>query len=368
MPWYLRNLMAHAGYMEEATDGTEGGSVGGSDGGQSETVKSAEGTSSEPASMLEAIESGLTDTAEVGEPGKTEADGRVRGADGRFIAKTTDDAATADAAAAKTAPPAKATDPAAVKTEDDLAMPDGLSQKAQERFTTLVNRVKEREAQVAETQGTITQFREMIQSTGTTPQEFSQAIDYMKMVKHGDFEGALRIMDEQRRVLSIAMGRPLAGVDPLAQFPDLRQRVDGYQMDEQTALEIARSRTYQQQAQTAQQQQDHAQQQAQSVQQSRQQAVMQIDQLGQQWAKTDPDFTVKEDIILKQLPEIARNFPPSQWPQQVKILYNTLSAMPMQRQVANTPAPLRASGQGGGARQPKTMQEAIDMQLGYAGG
>jgi len=366
MPWYLRNLMAHAGYMEEATDGTEGGAVGGSDGGQSETVKSAEGASSEPASMLEAIESGLTDTAEVGEPGKTEADGRVRGADGRFIAKTTDNAAETAAAAAKTVPPAKATDPAAVKTEDDLAMPEGLSQKAQERFTTLVNRVKEREAQVSETQGTITQFREMIQSTGTTPQEFSQAIDYMKMVKHGDFEGALRIMDDQRRMLSIAMGRALPSADPLANFPDLRQRVDGYQMDEQTALEIARSRVQQNHIQTAQQQQDQAQQQAQNVQQARQQAVQQIDQLGQQWAKTDPDFTVKEDIILKQLPEIARNFPPSQWPQQVKILYNTLSAMPMQRQVTNTPAPLRASGQGGGARQPKTMQEAIDMQLGYA--
>lgn len=337
---------------------------------QPEAVESAAATETKapegPASMLEAIESGLADTAEVGEPGKTEADGRVRGADGRFIAKATDDAATADAAAAKTAPPAKATDPAAVKTEDDLAMPEGLSQKAQERFTTLVNRVKEREAQVAETQGTITQFREMIQSTGTTPQEFSQAIDYMKMVKHGDFEGALRIMDDQRRMLSIAMGRALPGADPLASFPDLRQRVDGYQMDEQTALEIARSRVQQNHIQTAHQQQDQAQQQAQNVQQARQQAVQQIDQLGLQWAKTDPDFTVKEDIILKQLPEIARNFPPAQWPQQVKILYNTLSAMPMQRQVANTPAPLRASGQGGGARQPKTMQEAIDMQLGYA--
>lgn len=321
-----------------------------------------------PASMLEAIETGLTDTAEVGEPGKTEADGRVRGADGRFIAKTPDDAATTAAAAAKAAAPAKTTEPSAAKPEDDLAMPEGLSQKAQERFTTLVNRVKEREAQVAETQGTLTQFREMIQSTGTSPQEFSQAIDYMRMVKHGDFEGALRIMDEQRRMLSIAMGKPLPGADPLASFPDLRQRVEGYEMTEQAALEIARSRAYQQQAQTAQQQQEQVQQQAQDVQQSRRQAVMQIDQLGAQWAKTDPDFTVKEDIILKQLPVIAENFPPSQWLQQVKLLYNTLSAMPMQRQVTNTPAPLRASGQGGGARVPKTMQEAIDMQLGYSGG
>ena len=297
-------------------------------------------SSSGPSSMLEAIEAGLSDNAD--EP--------------------------ADDAAAENKPGPAAEVKPEEHAEDDLEIPEGLSKKAQERFTTLVSRVKEREAQAHEANEQIGQFREMIKSTGTTPQEFSQAIDYMKMVKHGDFEGALRIMDDQRRMLSIAMGRALPGADPLAQFPDLRQRVDGYQMDEQTALEIARSRMQQNHIQTAQQQQDQAQQQAQNVQQTRQQAVSQIDQMGQQWSKTDPDFRAKEDIILKQLPEIARNFPPSQWPQQVKILYNTLSAMPMQRQVANTPAPLRASGQGGGARQPKTMQEAIDMQLGYAGG
>lgn len=323
-------------------------------------------STNEPSSMLEAIESGLTDTAEVGEPGKTEADGRVRGPDGRFIAKETDASATDVAKAADQTKTAAAD--AAAKPEDDLSMPEGLSQKAQERFTTLVNRVKEREAQVAETQETIGQFREMIQSTGTTPEEFSQAIDYMRMVKHGDFEGALRIMDEQRRMLSLAMGRPLPGADPLEQFPDLRQRVDAYQMDEQTALELARTRMQQKTMQTTQQQQEQLQQQNQQSQQARQQAIMQIDQLGQQWAKTDPDFTVKEDIILKQLPDIAKNFPPAMWPQQVRILYNTLSAMPLQHRQSSNPPALRPSGQSGGARVPKTMQEAIDMQLGYAGG
>ena len=320
-----------------------------------------------PASMLEAIESGLSGAAEVGEPGKTESDGRVRGADGRFIAKETDAAGTDATKAPDQAKPAIVD--AAAKAEDDLSMPEGLSQKAQERFTTLVNRVKEREAQVSETQETLGQFREMIQSTGTSPQEFSQAIDYMRMVKHGDFEGALRIMDEQRQMLSIAMGRPLPGADPLAQFPDLRARVDGYQMDEQTALEIARSRVQQGHIQSEQQRHEQSEQQAQQAQQSRQQAIMQIDQLGQQWSKTDPDFTAKEDIILKQLPEIAKNFPPAMWPQQVRILYNTLSSMPMQQhRQANNPAPLRPSGQGGGQRQPKTMLEAMEMGLGYSGG
>lgn len=305
--------------------------------------------SNEPTSMLEAIESGLNEKAE---EQQVESEGRSRDETGRFAAKQAEKAAETER----------------VAPEDDLAMPEGLSQKAQERFTTLVNRVKEREAQAQEVGESLGQFREMIRSTGTSPQEFSHAIDYMRMVKHGDFDGALRIMDEQRRMLSLAMGRPLAGADPLAQFPDLRQRVDGYQMDEQSAIELARTRMYQQQAQQAQQAEYQSQQSQQQNQQQRQQAIGIVDQLGQQWSRTDPDFAAKEDVILKQLPEIARNFPPTQWPQQVKMLYSTLSAMPRPQPVSRTPSPLRSSGQSAGARQPSSMLEAMEIGLGYAGG
>jgi hypothetical protein len=351
MPWYLRKML-----MEEAGGEEFGGASGGDETGATDGGEGVEPSSTGPSSMLEAIESGLSGTEEKVET-EAEKTERLRDEQGRFAAKE----------AKPEGDPAKPTEPP--KHDDELAMPEGLSQKAQERFTKLVSRVKEHEAQVAEVSGTLNQFREMIQSTGTTPQEFSQAIDYMRMVKHGDFEGALRIMDDQRRMLSLAMGKPLPGADPLAQFPDLRQRVDGYLMDEHTAIELARSRVMNQSAQQAQQQQMQTQQQVMHEQQTKAQAIQQIDQLGQQWARSDPDFTVKEDIILKQLPEIARTFPPAQWAQQVRILYNTLSAMPMQQQrQVTTPAPLRPSGQQAGARQPKSMLEAMEMGLGYAGG
>lgn len=297
--------------------------------------------SNEPGSMLEAIEAGLSDNA--------------------------DEPAVADGADAEKKPDPAVEAKPGEHVEDDLAIPEGLSKKAQERFTTLVSRVKEREAQAHEANEQIGQFREMIKSTGTTPQEFSQAIDYMRMVKHGDLEGALRIMDEQRRMISLALGKQLPGADALEQFPDLRQRVDAYQMDEQTALELARTRHIQQQDQQHRQQQQETQQRGEQLQQTRQQAVSQIDQMGQQWSKTDPDFRAKEDIILKQLPMIAQNFHPNQWAQQVRILYDTISSVPMQRTAARAPAPLRSSGQTAGARAPGSMLEALDLGLGYGG-
>ena len=88
---------------------------------QPETVDVVEQTN-EPSSMLEAIESGLA------ESGDNES-GQPRDDVGRY------------------APKKEEAKPEEVKPEakpvDELAMPDGLSAKAQERFTTLVNKVKE---------------------------------------------------------------------------------------------------------------------------------------------------------------------------------------------------------------------------------
>ena len=96
----------------------------------------------------------------------------------------------------------------------------------------------------------------------------------------------------------------------------------------------------------------------------RQMAMQKVDMMGAEWAKRDPDYRAKEDIILKQIPQIAKQFPPAQWAQQVELLYQTLSAMPIPKP-QNTPQPLRASGQAGGAKQPASMLDALKTGLGY---
>lgn len=247
-------------------------------------------------------------------------------------------------------------------------MPEGLSTKAQERFQHLVGRVKEREQALEAITKDVQEFRAVIQETGARPEDFNQALGYMRMVNSGDLQGALRVLDEQRRMIALAIGQPLPGADPLSAFPDLRQRVDAYQMDEQAAIEIARSRQAQQRQTEAMAQQQQAARAQQSLASERQNAVAAIDQLGAQWAKSDPDYAAKEDIILKQLPHIAQNFPPSMWASQVRILYDTVSSMPRQAPQRSAPPPLRSSGQSAGARQPSNMLEAIQAGLNYANG
>lgn len=315
-----------------------------------------------PKSMLEAIERGLKPD----EPPKPEdaaktADERARDEQGRFAKKAEEDAAAKAAEAAK---------PKAEAKPGEVPMPEGLTPKAQDRFRELTHRVAEASQRAEAAEAMNNQFREMLQQTGGTAEDFAQAFDYITSMKRCDLQSALNLLDSQRRQISLMMGRPLPGADPLAEFPDLRQRVDGYQMDEQAAIELARARKQAEALSNQRQQSIQTEQQTQHVLQAKQSAMSEVDRMGAEWAARDPDYAAKEEIILKQIPMIAKQFPPQMWAAQVRIMYETLSAMPMaqQQQRQNTPPPLRPSGQGGGNRKPSNMLEALNNGLGYSVG
>ena len=254
---------------------------------------------------------------------------------------------------------------AAEAQEDELAMPEGLNKRSQERFRKLIDNNSELKTQLKSAQDDIHQFQNLVRETQTSPEEFGQLLNYARMVKNGDFDGALRLLDDQRKMLALQMGRPLPGADPLQDFPDLRQRVEAYQMDEQAALEIARSRKMEFDTRQAQERQFAQRQSMEQQTHARQSAIQQIDQLGANWAKSDPDYAAKEEVILKQLPVIAQNYPPHMWAGQITMLYKTLSSMPAPQRQVNA-SPLRPTGQVAGNRQPASMLEAISSGLGYA--
>jgi hypothetical protein len=252
--------------------------------------------------------------------------------------------------------------------ENDEEPPEGIGKKAQERFRAMVARVKEKDAEIEHLHRDLGGIRNLMRETGGTPEDFSKSFEYIRAIRRGDLQQARDILEDQIRQISVATGKPFGAVDPLAQHPDLRERVDAFQMDEQTALEMARHRLAQQEQQQAAQQ-FHARQQAEVTQaRTRQQAIAEIDRLGSEWAKSDPDYAAKEAVIARQAQLIAQQFPPSQWAAQVRLMYQTISAMPQPKPASHSPAPLRASGQTAGARQPSSMLEAIQGGLGYGNG
>ena len=251
------------------------------------------------------------------------------------------------------------------KPEDEDAPPEGISKKAQERFRNLTSRLKEKDTELERVSNDLGGIRNMMKETGGRPEDFAKTFDYIRAINHGDFDVARNILEDQIRQFTVMTGKQFGEVDALSQFPDLRERVNNYQMDEQTALEMARHRSAQQQQQRQAQDYQQRQQSEQQSVQVRQQAISEIDRMGAEWAKSDPDYAMKESLITQQAKLISEQFPPQQWPAQVRLMYQTISSMPVQKPVASVPAPLRASGQSAGARQPSSMLEALQNGLGY---
>ena len=50
-------------------------------------------------------------------------------------------------------------------------------------------------------------------------------LEYNRLVKTGDLESALVVIDEQRSLLARMLGRPIEGVDVLEEYGDLKQEV-----------------------------------------------------------------------------------------------------------------------------------------------
>lgn len=302
------------------------------------------------------------------------APGQPRDELGRFAPKNPDGSLmTAEQqAAAGIAPPVAGTQPgqkpaaeqpgAKPETAEDLTlMPEGLQPKARERFQALANTNKELTSQNEQLRTQVDYVRETFQQHGIQQPQFEQAAAVIGMMNRGDLPGALAVLDEQRRMISLAMGQPLPGVDALSEFPDLRSAVDNMQVTEQHAMEIARSRHLQltQQRQNQQAQQQH------QVQQANQQAVHQgtlaVDRLCQQLASSDMDYATIEAQLLPVIPKLLQGVPPNQWENAVRTQYDLLKqvASRVRSSAPTTTQPLRPTGHGSPATAPTSMFDAM---------
>lgn len=312
-----------------------------------------------PASMLEAIEQHF------GQP--RDALGRFAPADASAPAGQTQTppaaVATAQPGTQPNAQQQPGAQPPAGQPEDLTVMPDGLAPKAQERFQKLANSNKELTGQVEQLSQQVEYVRETFAQHGVQQAQFEQAVQVIGMLNSGDLRGALQVLDEQRRHIALALGEPLPGVDALQGHPDLRQAVDGLQLTEQHALEIARMRT-QQQAQQRQTQQ--VQQQAQ-VQQREQQAVQQgtqaVDAFCREMATKDVDYPAIEAKLLPELKSLLAGVPPTAWRQVIETQYRLLKSVAassrQQPPAAAAGTVLRPTGAASPAAAPKSMYEAM---------
>lgn len=259
-----------------------------------------------------------------------------------------------------------------VKDPVNDPIPALMKKETRERIQTLVTTVKsvasERDAAVAERNELVG----FIQQTGSTPAQYGDALNTLKMLNSGDPVQVERAIGFLQQVISAnarAIGKPVAGVDMLEGHVDLQEEVANGMISQKRAEEIAGSRERQRIETVTSQQRQQAQQAEAATTQAVNQGKSELNALGERLRSSDNQFEAKHAIIVGALRDAIAVAHPSRWASMYENAYKGLK-LPTAVSAARTPIggsnvqPLRAKTPAGGQQKaPGSLLDAINMGL-----
>jgi len=254
------------------------------------------------------------------------------------------------------------------EAEDDTDIysePAGLKPKAQERFRSLVEDNKTKTERLDQAEFALKEIHKTVSESHMTPEEFGYLIDYGRMAvskKPEELEYALQTAQNEIVRISQLLGKEVPGVDLLADQPELKKRVDDYELSREDALRIAKSERELASYKQVQTQQREQQQVATKQQDVQQQSLDQVRAYMSKMKSTDINFSAKEAKLVDQAAKVRQNYPPEQWPTIIQDLYETMSvdsSTQKQNLKTSAPTPMQPTTSTVGSTVPKTMQEAV---------
>lgn len=235
------------------------------------------------------------------------------------------------------------------KPDDDAEFLASLkSERSRTRFQELSRRATDAETRYQQMEQEVNALRESITSAGMDGQQFAQTIQFAKLANSqnpADLRVARDMLQQQMQAISLRLGEEIPAVDPLAQFPDLKQAVDSFELSKDKAHELARLRHQQAQQQAAMQAQQQSSQQQAMYQQTVQQASKSMDAYLQSRA-SEVDHAAKMKALHEHFADPARmqqfvaTHEPHQWAQAVAWMYDSIKVAP--QPPARSQQPLRA--------------------------
>lgn len=253
--------------------------------------------------------------------------------------------AAPDSQAAAAKPPV----PKTPEQEDGELLAGIKSERGRARVAQII---EERKA----AQGEVAAVRDLVHAAGMTAESFGQHIEFSRLANSDnpqDLQRAAQMLEQTRADLYRKLGQDAPGVDVLAEFPDLAQRVQNLEMPRETALEVAKMRRDQQQIQAQRQQQVQTQQETQQFEQS----VVQAQQTLESYVRTrahEIDHPARMQALQahfadpRKIQELANTYEPRQWPHVIRMIYDNVQVAQQQRRAA--PAPI--SGRTGALGRP----------------
>lgn len=334
-------------------------------GGEEQTTTSED---DDDAAVVEDAGEAAWDAIQNGEDFESDEPENAEQAEGEQAAEG--DAPKVDEPAAEAAKP----DPAAI-TEDDLKPLEGAKAKTQERFQKVTEGYKAEKERADKLNEEVSRYKESFDSlrqlgftdeaAATDLVEFSA---YRNVLASGDAAKFQEIISAQVKQFQDLHGKPIqVSGSILSDHADLQAKVEGLELDEATAIEVARTRNLQARAaRESQRQQEQYGEQA-KTQEAIQAGASAVAALENEWRNSDADFPVILPLLKEQLPVIAQTFPPSQWEAQFKLQYQVIKkALATTANQNRQASPLRGGSHMSASRKPPTsMVEAVlqDMDM-----
>ena len=250
-------------------------------------------------------------------------------------------------------------------------IPEEVQGRTRERMQQLIARVKEASAEREKIQRERDDLVGMVAETRATPEQFNQTLEYLRAVNSGDpkqIEAAIGVLQTELAALSRMIGKPVPGVDVLANHADLRQAVDAGDLSEAHARELAAARDARAFASRRYEAMSAEQQQAAAIELGRQG----LNDLEKQ-LQADPEYARKRAILIPALQPVLAQLPPARWVETFKAAYDRLKLGPVAAPAAAAaPAapttaahqPLRARTPAGqAAKAPASLLEAINAGI-----
>lgn len=276
------------------------------------------------------------------------------------------------AAEDKPADEAKPGDESQPKTpeQEEADLLDGVkSERGRERIKAVFAERKQLEAD-------ITEFRELVTSTGMSAQEFAQTLEFGRLVNSGDEKNirvALEMVEGQRAMLYQKLGIEAPGVDLLDGQDDLKAAVENMEITRERAVELAKYRKTEA-AKTAQVQRET------EVAQSQEQFRQTVSSASQQMEayletrKNEVDHQARMKVLgehfgkPENLQVFVKTYQPNQWMPTLKMMYDGIvvpkaASAPAPQPLRSRPAQLGAPAASGNSAMDRLAQRLDNMGL-----
>jgi hypothetical protein len=259
-----------------------------------------------------------------------------------------------------------------VKAEDSEPdiheMPEGLKPKAEERFQNLVNDNKEKAAYIEQANEALNNMQEAVNQSGLDAEGFGVLINFARMANSNDPQDrkeAFKLIKSEYQRQAQFLGEKVDGVDLLADFPELKSRVEDFELSEDDALKIANAERLIAQQQEASQRSNQEAEKKKEMNAEKENALNEVGIFMNSMKKADIDFESKNSKLMGMVDDIRNGYPANQWPSVIKHLYDVMGSSSNKRIENKKSAanPVVSSNVSAGDQVPKTMLEAINQAL-----